>query len=390
MVDVFVDPCCPFSLKIFLKLLQVHDWAEGRAEGELCIRVFLYPQPWHPQSTMLVEAIVAVQRVDETVTVPFMTKLFETITDFYDASTYNKSRQEIYQELSEIAKVFISQEEFLKQVEFQVIDDQKNSGNLCTQDVKWLVKYGRSCGVHVTPTCFLNNIEAGHVSSGWELAEWQDLLDSYLSSSMVNVSTPSSVPLPVIVICGEAGSGKTTLSNELVDHHGFVLVDGDLVHNSPPWSDFSSMHVLCQKFIEEESFMRATVDTIVDEVEKTLVKALSLSTPPSAVVLPFVMYTQASRVFLSQRLLQKPELISAVTFVWLRVDEVVHQQRNEDRVEKWAAVGITQHPNDIVNMTKRLTENESLEDCVVIDNSRQDQIDQTVHRIVQLAAITAT
>jgi hypothetical protein len=52
-VDVFVDPCCPFSKKIFLKLLEVHDWAESTSPGKLCVRVFLYPQPWHPQSTML-------------------------------------------------------------------------------------------------------------------------------------------------------------------------------------------------------------------------------------------------------------------------------------------------------------------------------------------------
>ena len=181
MVDVFVDPCCPFSKKIFIKLLEVHEWAESTAPSKLCVRVFLYPQPWHPQSTMLVEAAVAVQRTDETQVIPFLVKLFETVTDFYDASTYSKSRQEIYQELSEIAKDFIPQELFLEQLQFQVIEGQKNSGNLCTQDIKWLVKYGRACGVHVTPTCFLNNIEAGHISSGWELSEWQGLLAPHLA-----------------------------------------------------------------------------------------------------------------------------------------------------------------------------------------------------------------
>jgi hypothetical protein len=128
-----------------------------------------------------VEAVLAVQRTDASQVVPFLVKLFETITDFYDVSTYSKSRQDIYQEISEIAKNFISQEEFLRQLEFHVVGDQKNSGNLCTQDIKWLVKYGRSCGVHVTPTCFLNNIEAGQISSGWELSEWQGLLAAYLA-----------------------------------------------------------------------------------------------------------------------------------------------------------------------------------------------------------------
>lgn len=177
IVDVFCDPCCPFSKKIFLKLLEVHRWAESHHPGKFCVRVFLYPQPWHPQSTMLVEAAVAVQRIDEKQVVPFLVHLFDVVTNFYDASTYSKSRIEIYQELSEIAKEFVSAEDFIRQLEFQVVEGQKNSGNLCTQDIKWLVKYGRACGVHVTPTCFLNNIEAGHISSGWELSEWQGLLE---------------------------------------------------------------------------------------------------------------------------------------------------------------------------------------------------------------------
>eukprot|EP00603_Paraphysomonas_imperforata_P000002 CAMPEP_0114430026 /NCGR_PEP_ID=MMETSP0103-20121206/9813_1 /TAXON_ID=37642 ORGANISM="Paraphysomonas imperforata, Strain PA2" /NCGR_SAMPLE_ID=MMETSP0103 /ASSEMBLY_ACC=CAM_ASM_000201 /LENGTH=203 /DNA_ID=CAMNT_0001599429 /DNA_START=37 /DNA_END=648 /DNA_ORIENTATION=- len=182
VIDVFVDPCCPFSKKIFLRLVEVHDWAEATASGKFCVRVLFYPQPWHPQSVMLVEAAVAVQHLNEAMTVPFMVKLFETVTDFYDASTYNKSRQQIYEELSEIAKDFVSKDEFLERLQFQVVEGMKNTGNLCTQDIKWLVKYGRSCGVHVTPTCFLNSIEAGQISSGWELSEWQALLEPYFAA----------------------------------------------------------------------------------------------------------------------------------------------------------------------------------------------------------------
>ena len=181
-VDVFCDPCCPFSKKIFLKLLEVHTWAESSGHaGKLCIRVFLYPQPWHPQSTMLVEAAVAVHKIDESQTIPFLSKLFETVTDFYDMNVYDKSRTEIYQTLSEIAKNFVPGDEFMRLLAFQVVEGQMNSGNLCTQDIKWLVKYGRASGVHVTPTCFVNNIEAGQVSSGWEMADWQSFLEPFFA-----------------------------------------------------------------------------------------------------------------------------------------------------------------------------------------------------------------
>ena len=33
--------------------------------------------------------------------------------------------------------------------------------------MKWIIKHHRTRGVHVTPTCFVNGLEAGIVSSGW-------------------------------------------------------------------------------------------------------------------------------------------------------------------------------------------------------------------------------
>ncbi len=58
-----------------------------------------------------------------------------------------------------------------------MVEGSLNTGNELTQAVKWLVKYHRSYGVHVTPTVFLNNIEAGQVSSSWTLPEWTELLE---------------------------------------------------------------------------------------------------------------------------------------------------------------------------------------------------------------------
>lgn len=221
----------------------------------------------------------------------------------------------------------------------------------------------------------------------------------HLVDTCAPLTSMSFSPLPVVVICGEAGSGKSTLSDKLVGEHNFLLVDGDLVHNSPPWNNFAIMHDLCCQFIRDEMFMQATVNTIVNEVENTLktlgTSASSLSdgyenqpspnSPiPIALVVPFVMYTQQSRVYMAQRLMAMSGLVSSVKFVWLKLDEQIHAQRNEDRVEKWASIGIKMHPNDVVNLTKSLTKQESLDDCLVIENSVRSDIEHTLHAIVEL------
>jgi hypothetical protein len=45
----------------------------------------------------------------------------------------------------------------------------KNPGSEVTPQLKAAVKVHRKRGVHVTPTVFLNGVEAGDVSSGWSL-----------------------------------------------------------------------------------------------------------------------------------------------------------------------------------------------------------------------------
>jgi protein-disulfide isomerase len=71
-LDVFIDIACPFSKKIFLRLLDVHVWAEGCRPGALSVRFLVTPQPWHPQSSILAEAVLAVQAIDAKQTVPFL------------------------------------------------------------------------------------------------------------------------------------------------------------------------------------------------------------------------------------------------------------------------------------------------------------------------------
>lgn len=44
---------------------------------------------------------------------------------------------------------------------------EKNFGTIVTKRIKQIVKHSRFRGVHVSPTVYVNHIEAGNVSSGW-------------------------------------------------------------------------------------------------------------------------------------------------------------------------------------------------------------------------------
>jgi hypothetical protein len=47
--------------------------------------------------------------------------------------------------------------------------------------MKWSVKYHRARSVHVTPTVFLNGLEAPDISSSWTAAEWGEKIRGILA-----------------------------------------------------------------------------------------------------------------------------------------------------------------------------------------------------------------
>jgi hypothetical protein len=86
--------------------------------------------------------------------------LFESQDQFMDVATYDKSRLQIYAMLAELASAVVDKESFLSLLQYKADDKgSKNNGNGTTQNLKWCVRYHRSRGVHVTPTCFVNDIE---------------------------------------------------------------------------------------------------------------------------------------------------------------------------------------------------------------------------------------
>jgi protein-disulfide isomerase len=175
---MFLDYSCPYSAKAFLNFFAPQEdvqsiWSKIKKDYPGVRFVFRHQvQPWHPQSTMLHEAALAVAQVSPSKFFQFSKTLFEHCADFYDVNTYTKSRLEIYKELAALAPVDI--------LPLLLRDDSdpsvQNGGNAVTDDFKRCLKLARQNSIHVTPTMSWNGVVEPSYSSSWTLNDWTEFL----------------------------------------------------------------------------------------------------------------------------------------------------------------------------------------------------------------------
>jgi len=82
VVEVFLDLCCPFSAKMY-KVLIDDVMPSLPADSGVDLLIQSVPQPWHPQSTYMHEASLAVKEVDETKFLAACRALFENQVQFF-------------------------------------------------------------------------------------------------------------------------------------------------------------------------------------------------------------------------------------------------------------------------------------------------------------------
>ncbi|OZJ05955.1 hypothetical protein BZG36_01181 [Bifiguratus adelaidae] len=176
-LEVYLDYVCPFSAKIYRKLREIIlPYIEQHYPGQVQFIFRQQVQPWHPTSTMVHEAAIAVEAIDASKFMPFSDALFEKQKDYFDEFVYNKSRHAIYGQLADLvqASVGISGEKFLELV--SVVSGSSNGGNKVTDKLKMQIKFARQLGVHVSPTVFWDGIREDSVSSSWDLDQWKEFL----------------------------------------------------------------------------------------------------------------------------------------------------------------------------------------------------------------------
>ena len=90
--------------------------------------------------------------------------------EFSDENTIDKSRAQIHEQVISMIPEGVDKDAVKELLQLGPY------GNGVTQDIKFLCKLHRTRGVHVTPTVYVNGLEAGAVSSGWTKEQWIEFL----------------------------------------------------------------------------------------------------------------------------------------------------------------------------------------------------------------------
>lgn len=182
-LELYMDYCCPFSAKLFKAVTDIvtplakenPKWANG-----LSIIFRQLVQPWHPSSTLMHEAGLAVLRLAPEKYWSFSKLLFEEQKSFFDANVVNESRNQTYRRLAKIAgSAGLNENEVysLLEISDKVTDDGAlNVGNKVTDDLKVVTKMNRLIGIHVTPTGVFDGV-VQDIGSSWGQEEWKEWLN---------------------------------------------------------------------------------------------------------------------------------------------------------------------------------------------------------------------
>ncbi|TQV96458.1 Thioredoxin-like protein [Cordyceps javanica] len=183
-LELYLDYCCPFSAKLFRALRDVVtplvEADPSRARG-LAVVFRQQVQPWHPSSTLMHEAALAVLRLAPDRFWDFSAALFAAQRSFFDVSVVAETRNDTYRRLAAIAgsaSVGLDPAavyELLAIPDRAESDDALNVGNAVTNDLKLVTKMNRLVGVHVTPTGVFDGV-VQDIGSAWGEEEWKEWL----------------------------------------------------------------------------------------------------------------------------------------------------------------------------------------------------------------------
>lgn len=183
-LEVYLDYVCPFSAKIFSRIMNdVVPLLKNNPAWADALTIIFRPQvqPWHPSSTLVHEAALAVLQVQPDKFWDFSAKLFEEQKDYFDVNVVNETRNNTYKRLAKVAAKAGVDEDKIYQLlvipEKPGDDGSLNSGNGVTTDMKLVTKMNRLIGVHVTPTGVFDGV-VQDIGSSWDANQWKEWLEN--------------------------------------------------------------------------------------------------------------------------------------------------------------------------------------------------------------------
>ncbi|EGO02389.1 hypothetical protein SERLA73DRAFT_86683 [Serpula lacrymans var. lacrymans S7.3] len=180
-LDIFLDYVCPYSAKLSLAINNVLKPlldAGGKYDGKVKAIIRLQVQPWHASSTFTHEAGLAVARVSPENFWPFSVLLFKSQTSFFDVPSSTLTPLQIRAQLASLAAQVIPPSKIDEYNGLLAIKEGAggNGGVGVTDDLKYMVKFSRQNGVHVSPTVLWDGLVANEISSSWGEKEWTEFL----------------------------------------------------------------------------------------------------------------------------------------------------------------------------------------------------------------------
>lgn len=140
-----LDYVCPFSKKMFNTVYtSVFPLIEKNYASKVQVIFRQQVQPWHPSSTLVHEAGVAVLRTDPSKFWEFSKALFDKQTEYFDVNVVNETRNATYRRLAKLAATVGLEEGevygLLEVGDKPNANGELNIGNKVTNDFKLLIK----------------------------------------------------------------------------------------------------------------------------------------------------------------------------------------------------------------------------------------------------------
>ncbi|KFD18456.1 hypothetical protein GTPT_2646 [Tatumella ptyseos ATCC 33301] len=163
LLEVFLEPTCPFSVRAFNKLAGLVSLA---GEEQLSVRIYLQSQPWHMFSGVIVRCILAAKTLPEgnAAALKIMQAVGEhreefEFEDHCRGPNMTATPQQIIERIEKYSGIRVS--DAFDKPELQ-------------QLIKWHCKYSRQNGIHVSPTFMINGLIQADMGSGEEISQWAE------------------------------------------------------------------------------------------------------------------------------------------------------------------------------------------------------------------------
>lgn len=187
-IDIYLDYVCRFSNILYKKLrTEIYPEVEKQFPGQFQFVFKHQIQPWHPSSTLVHEAALAVGLLAPEKFWAFSDALFAASPEYYDEPVYNESRPETYKRLAKLAheSAGVDEAKFLELLAIAPSEIPKNAANALQKDVKYFVRESRQNGIHVSPTVLINGIVDNSFESSTPTETWvKKLGDVKIASSL--------------------------------------------------------------------------------------------------------------------------------------------------------------------------------------------------------------